>query len=54
MLNESSNLRDYEGASLSSQNLLGHHEDRGIEISSIRKDDNLEGEDFLEKARKVS
>lgn len=55
-LNEStcSNLREYEGATLSSQNLLRHHEDSGIEISSMKKDDNLEGEDFLERARKVS
>lgn len=46
-----SNLREYEGASLSSQDLL-HHEDSGIEISSMKKDDNLE--DFLQRARKVS
>lgn len=56
MLNENtcSNLRKYEGTPLSSQNLLQHHEDSGIEISPIKKDDNLEGEDFLERARKVS
>lgn len=55
MLNEGtcSNLRKYEAAPMSSQNLLQHHEDSGIEIS-MKKDDNLEGEDFLERARKVS
>ncbi|XP_071560873.1 uncharacterized protein [Temnothorax nylanderi] len=53
MLNEStcSNLKEYDGAPLSLQDLLQHHEDSGIEISSpIKKDDN--SEDFLEKARK--
>lgn len=56
MLNEStcSNLREQEGTPLSSQDLLRLHEDSGIEISSMKKDDNLEGEDFLERARKVS
>jgi len=52
--NTCSNLRKYEDVPLSSQELLQHHEDSGIEISSIKKDDNLEGEDFLERARKVS
>ncbi|XP_011705984.1 PREDICTED: uncharacterized protein LOC105461199 isoform X2 [Wasmannia auropunctata] len=54
MLNEGtcSNLREYEDVSLSPQDLLQHHEDSGIEMSSIKKDDNLEGEDFLERARK--
>ncbi|XP_024868428.1 muscle M-line assembly protein unc-89-like isoform X5 [Temnothorax curvispinosus] len=52
MLNEStcSNLKEYDGEPLSSQDLLQHHEDSGIEISPIKKDDN--SEDFLEKARK--
>lgn len=53
-LNESShsNVREYEDASL--QDLLRHHEDSGIDMSPMKKDDNLEGEDFLERARKVS
>lgn len=52
-LNESSrsNLREYEDASL--QDLLRHHEDSGIDMSPMKKDDNLEGEDFLERARKL-
>ncbi|KYN22092.1 hypothetical protein ALC57_05510 [Trachymyrmex cornetzi] len=55
VLNEStcSNLREYEDIPLSSQNFL-LHEDSEIKISSMKKDDNLEGEDFLEKTRKVS
>jgi len=52
--NTCSNLREYEDVPLSSQELLQHHEDSGIEIASMKKDDNLEGEDFLERARKVS
>ncbi|XP_018360288.1 PREDICTED: titin isoform X3 [Trachymyrmex cornetzi] len=53
VLNEStcSNLREYEDIPLSSQNFL-LHEDSEIKISSMKKDDNLEGEDFLEKTRK--
>ncbi|XP_072764140.1 uncharacterized protein [Anoplolepis gracilipes] len=49
-LNESSNLREYEDKS--SQDLLRHHEDSGIDMSPVKKDDNFEGEDFLERARK--
>lgn len=30
------------------------HEDSGIEMSPTKKDENLEGQDFLEAARKVS
>lgn len=54
MLNDSSrsDLREYED--ISSQDLLRHHEDSGIDMSPVKKDDNLEGEDFLERARKVS
>ncbi|XP_039306302.1 uncharacterized protein LOC105193639 isoform X2 [Solenopsis invicta] len=54
MLNEStrSDSREYEDASLPSQDLLRRHEDNRIEISSMKKDDNLEGEDFFERARK--
>lgn len=53
-LNESSrsNLREYEDASL--QDLSRYHEDSGIDMSPMKKEDNLEGEDFLERARKVS
>ncbi|KAL6428690.1 hypothetical protein ACFW04_007940 [Cataglyphis niger] len=52
MLNDSSrsDLREYED--ISSQDLLRHHEDSGIDMSPVKKDDNLEGEDFLERARK--
>lgn len=55
MLNEStrSDSREYEDASLPSQDLLRRHEDNRIEISSMKKDDNLEGEDFFERARKL-
>ena len=55
VLNEStcSNLREYEDTPLPSQNLLRHHEDNEIKISSMQKD-NLEGADFLEKTKKVS
>ncbi|CAL1681894.1 unnamed protein product [Lasius platythorax] len=51
-LNESSrsNLKEYED--VSSQDLLRHHEDSGIDMSPIKKDDNLEGDEFLERARK--
>ncbi|XP_019884311.1 titin isoform X6 [Camponotus floridanus] len=51
-LNESSrsNLREYEDASL--QDLSRYHEDSGIDMSPMKKEDNLEGEDFLERARK--
>lgn len=49
-----SDLKEYEDVSLSSQDFLRRHEDSGIEMSPIKKDDNLEGEDFLERARKVS
>lgn len=49
-----SDLREYEDIPLSSQNLLRHNEDSEIKISSMKQDDNLEGEDFLEKTRKVS
>ncbi|XP_018338023.1 PREDICTED: titin-like isoform X4 [Trachymyrmex septentrionalis] len=54
VLNKStcSNLKEYEDIPLPSQNLLRHHEDSEIEISSMKKDDNLEDEDFLEKTRK--
>ncbi|KAL6255449.1 hypothetical protein P5V15_013784 [Pogonomyrmex californicus] len=50
MLNKSvcSDLRENEGALLSSQDLSRHHEDSGIEMSPIKK----ESEDFLERARK--
>jgi len=51
--NTCSNSREYGNVPLSSQELL-HHENSGIEISSMKKNDNLEGEDFLERARKVS
>lgn len=53
-LNENlhSNLKEYED--ISSHDLLRHHEDSGIDMSPIKKDDNLEGEEFLERARKVS
>ncbi|XP_014485705.1 PREDICTED: uncharacterized protein LOC106750117 isoform X2 [Dinoponera quadriceps] len=55
-LNESSRsatgLREYEDVALSTQDLLRHHEDSGIEMSPMKKDDNSEGEDFLERARK--
>lgn len=53
-MNESSrsNLKEYED--VSSQDLLRHHEDSGIDMSPIKKDDNLEGDEFLERARKVS
>ncbi|XP_018309582.1 uncharacterized protein [Mycetomoellerius zeteki] len=47
-----SDLREYEDIPLSSQNLLRHNEDSEIKISSMKQDDNLEGEDFLEKTRK--
>lgn len=52
-LNESSrsNLREYEDASL--QDLSRYHEDSGIDMSPMKKEDNLEGEDFLERARKL-
>lgn len=53
-LNERSGFREYEDAALSTQDLLRHHEDSGIEMSPMKKDDNSEGEDFLERARKVS
>lgn len=55
-LNEStcSNLKEYkEGVLSSSKDFLQHHEDSGIEISSMKKNDNLEDEYFLEKARKL-
>ncbi|XP_067210497.1 uncharacterized protein zormin isoform X3 [Linepithema humile] len=53
-LNETSrsDLKEYEDVSMSSQDFLRRHEDSGIEMSPIKKDDNLEGEDFLERARK--
>lgn len=42
-------------STLSTQHsLMRHHEDSGIEMSPMKKDDNLEGDDFLERARKVS
>lgn len=31
-----------------------HHEDSGIEMSPTKKEETLEGQDFLENARKVS
>ncbi|CAL7935354.1 unnamed protein product [Xylocopa violacea] len=31
-----------------------HHEDSGIEMSPTKKEENLEGQDFLERARKIS
>ncbi|KAM0731550.1 SEC14 domain and spectrin repeat-containing protein 1 [Formica fusca] len=46
-----SDLREYED--VSSQDLLRHHEDSGIDMSPMKKDDNLESEDFLERARKL-
>jgi len=53
-LSDSSHSNLKEGVSLSSQDLSRHHEDSGIEMSPMKKDDNLEGEDYLERARKVS
>ncbi|KAL0100113.1 hypothetical protein PUN28_019517 [Cardiocondyla obscurior] len=45
------NVKEYEDTPLSSQSFL-QHEHSGIEMSSIKKNDTLEGEDFLERARK--
>lgn len=40
--------------SLSLKEYTRHREDSGIEMSPTKKDENLEGQDFLERARKVS
>ncbi|XP_015434390.1 PREDICTED: LOW QUALITY PROTEIN: uncharacterized protein LOC107190151 [Dufourea novaeangliae] len=39
---------------LSLKEYTRHHEDSGIEMSPTKRDDSLEGQDFLDKARKVS
>lgn len=52
--NSRSNLKEYEDVLLFSQDVSRHHEDSGIDMSPIKKDDNLEDDEFLEKARKVS
>lgn len=39
---------------LSLKEYTRHHEDSGIEMSPTKKEDCLEGQDFLERARKVS
>jgi hypothetical protein len=49
-----SDSKEYEDVPMSLQDILRRHEDSGIEMSPIKKDDNLEGEDFFERARKVS
>ncbi|OAD58515.1 Muscle M-line assembly protein unc-89 [Eufriesea mexicana] len=38
---------------LSLKEYTRHHEDSGIEMSPTKKDENLEGQDFLERARKI-
>lgn len=53
-LNENSRSAYEDDPSLSTEDLLRHHDDSGIEMSPMKKDDSTEGEDFLERARKVS